>query len=406
MVARTAGCRYTVPVAARKKAKASTGIVVIAGTDDGLVRDQAAAAFRAMAKDPDDPFANETIDGAAANSEEAFQRCRQAAEALQTVPFFGAKVVWLKGVTFLADTQTGGAERTLDGVEILRKVLEAGMPDGVGFLLSATAIDKRRGFWKFLDSHADVRLFDKVDTSREGWQDQVAAAVRRRAGELGLEFEEPALDLFVMLAGEATQQIDNELEKLDLYLGERRRVGEDDVRVMVPLSRAGVVFEIGNAIQHGHLGRALTLIDRQLDRGETAVGILRAAVIPTVRNLFMAAVLLESHRLPTGNYGAFTAAVEALPERDQAWLPRRKAGGVNVYPLYLAAAHAARIPLDRLRESLEACARADRDLVTTGRDPRLVLQQLVATLAVPAAPPAADAGGAAGRRTRPPRPAR
>ena len=52
----------------------------------------------------------------------------------------------------------------------------------------------------------------------------------------------------MLLAGEQSQQIGNELEKLDLYLGpERRTVTESDVRTMVPLSRAAVVLPSSGA---------------------------------------------------------------------------------------------------------------------------------------------------------------
>jgi DNA polymerase-3 subunit delta len=382
-------------VAAKKKAEKIERFLTVAGSDEAQVREEAHSTFNELAEDPNDEFANETLSGAADNSEEAFQVCMRAAEALQTVPFFGSKVVWLKGVTFLADNVTGRAERTLEGLESLRGVLEAGLPDGVTFLLSATAIDKRRSFWKFVESRSDVRVFEKIDTSRDGWQEQVAAVVERRAADLGFRFESEALELFVMLAGEDTGQIATELEKLDLFLGERREVEVDDVRQMVPLSRAGVVFEIGNAIQVGEVGRALELIDRQMAQGDNAIGILRASVIPTVRNLFMAAVLLDGHSLSTGNYQSFVDAIDRLPAQDTAWLPRKKTGGVNAYPVFLAARQAGRFSITRLREALEACARADRDLVSTGRDPKLVLQKLVAGLAMP--PKRAKAGAGGGR---------
>lgn len=380
-------------MAAKQKAEKIERFFAVAGSDEAQVREEAHSVFNELVEDPSDEFANETISGAVDNSEEAFQACMRGAEALQTVPFFGSKVVWMKGVTFLADSVTGRAERTLEGLEALRGVLENGLPDGVSFLLSATAIDKRRSFWKFVDSRAEVRVFEKIDTSRDGWQEQVAAVVERRAADLGFRFEGEGLELFVMLAGEDTGQIASELEKLDLFLGERREVTLADVRLMVPLSRGGVVFEIGNAIQVGQVGRALDLIDRQLGQGDSAIGILRASVIPTVRNLFMAAVLLEGHQLPTGNYNSFVSAIERLPEQERAWLPRKKTGGVNVYPVFLAAKQAGKFPMSQLREALEACARADRDLVSTGRDHRLVLQKLVAGLAAPVKRSRASRGG-------------
>ena len=263
-------------------------------------------------------------------------------------------------------------------MDSLKACLEAGLGNGVVFLLSATGIDKRRAFWKFLDKNAQVKVFDKIDTSREGWQEEVADLVEKKARDLGLKFGPEALELFVMLAGEATRQIGNELEKIDLYLGpDRREVTVDDVRRMVPLSRAGVVFEIGNALQHGNAARALELIDQQLERGENAIGLMRASIIPTVRNLFMAKVLAEK-RLPTRNYKDFAAALDRLPEMERLWLPQKKAGGVNVYPLFLSLRSAEAFSMEGLRGAMESALRADRSLVTTGLDHRLVLHRLVA----------------------------
>jgi DNA polymerase-3 subunit delta len=360
--------------------KASTNIYAIVGSDDGRVKEEALRLHRELTGGNDDGFTHETIEGTADNSEGAFQICRSVVEALLTLPFFGEKVVWLKNASFLLDDVTGRSERTLSGVESLKNCLEAGLPNGITFLLSATGIDKRRAFWKFLEKGAQVKAFDKIDTSRDGWQEEVAALVEKRAKELGLQFVGEALELFIMLAGEATRQIGNELEKIDLYLGpDRREVTTEDVRRMVPMSRAGVVFEIGNALQNGDAARALELIDQQLERGENAIGLMRASIIPTVRNLFMAKVLSEK-KLPTRNYRDFAAAIDRLPEMERLWLPQKKAGGVNVYPLFLCLRGADQFTLDGLRRAMESALKADRSLVTTGLDHRLVLHRLVAEI--------------------------
>ncbi len=366
------------PAASTSGVAAKPNIYAIVGSDDGRVKEEALRLHRELTGGVDDGFTHETIEGTADNSEGAFQICRSVVEALQTLPFFGEKVVWLKNASFLLDDVTGRSERTLSGVESLKECLEAGLAPGIVFLLSATGIDKRRAFWKFLEKSAQVKAFDKIDTSRDGWQDEVAAVVEKKAKELGLRFEGDALELFIMLAGEATRQIGNELEKIDLYLGpDRREVTPDDVRKMVPLSRAGVVFEIGNALQNGNAARALELIDQQLERGENAIGLMRASIIPTVRNLFMAKVLSEK-KLPTRNYRDFAAAIDRLPEMERLWLPQKKAGGVNVYPLFLCLRGAEQFTLDGLRGAMESALKADRSLVTTGLDHRLVLHRLVA----------------------------
>ena len=237
----------------------SDNFFAVVGSDEGLVREKALLLYNQLTGGLDDGFTHETIDGIADNSESAFEICSTTVQALLTMPMFGGdKVVWLRNVNFLADNVTGRSQRTEAGVESLRATLERGIPNGVKFLLTAQGVDKRRGFWKFIEKAADVQVHDRIDTSRDDWQDQVARLVTGRAKELGMRFHPDALALFVMLAGEQSQQIGNELEKLDLYLGEERReVTEDDVRVLVPLSRAAVVFEIGKAIQLGNAARAI-----------------------------------------------------------------------------------------------------------------------------------------------------
>jgi len=298
------------------------------------------------------------------------------------VPFFGGeKIVWLKRATFMGTDRTSEAARAKEGVELLKEVLHAGIGDNVTFLLSATAIDKRRAFYKFLNANISIIEHNKLDTSRDGWQEQVAIMVERKAKELQLTFHPEALELFVMMAGEETRQISNELQKIDLYLGkERREITLEDIRRMVPLSRAAVVFETGRAIQRRDGARALELIDQQLHRGEAAVGIIRASIIPTVRNLFMAAAAAEGRKLPTHNYNAYNAALTKLPSNELAWLPQKKAGGVNAYPLFLAAKDARAFPLTNLRQGMEACLAADKALVTSALDHRMVLHRLVIQL--------------------------
>ncbi|MCU0777025.1 MAG: hypothetical protein MUF86_05080 [Akkermansiaceae bacterium] len=373
----------------------SGSFFAVIGSDEGLVREKALELHNRLTGGIDDGFTHEVIDGIADNSDSAFEICSNTVQALQTLPMFGGdKVVWLRNANFLGDNVTGRSQRTEAGVESLRAALEGGMPPGVKFLLTAQGVDKRRSFWKFIEKSAEVMVFDRIDTSRDGWQDQVAALVAGRAAELGLQFEADALALFVMLAGEQSQQIGNELEKLDLFLGpDRRIVTEEDVNVLVPLSRAAVVFEIGKSIQNGNAARAIQLIDQQLAADESAIGIMRASVITVVRNLYLAKLIVENFKAPSGSYQAFAGALNRLPENDRAWLPQKKDGsGVNVFPIFLALPNAANYELENLQGVLEATLKADQALVTTGLDHRLVLHRLIVEIASARKAPAVRGG--------------
>src|SRR5262249_29263 len=138
---------------------------------------------------------------------------------LQTLPFFGStKVVWLKNANFLGDDQKARSSAVQSALEELSKMLDRGIGDEVTFLISATEVDKLRSFYKTLLKRADVQVFDRLDSSRGGWEEEAAEIVRRRAKKRKLQFDDDALDLFVLLTGGDTRQIDNELEKIDTFL--------------------------------------------------------------------------------------------------------------------------------------------------------------------------------------------
>lgn len=369
------------PAAAKKeKSQAADNIWAFVGTDDLAVKDAAAALSRKLMSPEDAEFGMEIVDGAADNAEHAERIIRSTLEALQTLPFFGGeKVVWLRGVNFMADTVTGRAESTQNALASLMAVMEAGLPGDVKFILSASEVDKRRSFFLNLKKVAQLEVFDLIDTSRSGWEQTVAELVEDRARELGLFFDDDAMAVFVMLAGEDSRQIRNELEKLDLFLGEdERRVTAGDVRAIVSHSKAGVVFELGNALGKRRLEECLHLVDELIAQKESAIGILLAAVVPKVRNLFQAKALEERCRPSLSSYQSYSASLERLPEKEKEHLPKKKDGsGLNVFPLFLAAKEAAGFTSAELRTALEECLKANRRLVTSSLDPVIVLNQLL-----------------------------
>jgi len=362
-----------------KKAAASNFVAVV-GTDDAVMKEAALKLSRELAPPDAGDFGVEIIEGIAESAEHCGQIVRRVMDALQTLPFFGGgKLVWLKNANFLADNQVGKTNAALDGMETILDYVEQTLPPEVKFLLSASAVDKRRSAFKRLQKLADLRVFDKPDTSRAGWEDEVMPVVARRAEEMGITFDQDALEMLVQLAGEDTRQLDSELQKLSLYVGERERITLDDVRAVVPLSRAGIIFEVGNAIGRRDLRRALELVRTLIYQGQNPVGILLGAIVPRVRSLLLARDIIDSHpKIPRGNYNGFVGALDRLPAEQTAHLPRKKDGtGINGYPIFLALPEAQRFTMEELRAALRACLEANVKLVTTQIDPQLVIERLL-----------------------------
>jgi DNA polymerase-3 subunit delta len=370
------------PVAKTKSKAVSTKIYAVVGSDEAEVKRVAAELAEKLTPPGAAEFGLEIVDGAADNAEQAATRIRSTIDALQTLPFFGgAKVVWLKNANFLGDDQKARSAAVQSALEELSEVLERGVTPDVSFLISATDVDKRRAFYKALVKCAEVQVFDRIDSGRAGWEEEATEIVRSHANKKKLQFNELALDLFVLLTGGDTRQIDNELEKIDTFLGKNRTVDIDVVRELVPLSRGGVIFELSNALAARDLELALTLVRRLLEHGESAIGILLAAIVPTIRNLLLTKDLMERHRLqrPHSPF-QFISAINRLPAKATDHLPRKKDGSINAYGLGVAAQQAHRFRIDELTEGMRACLDANVKLVTTQLDQELILTEVVVKL--------------------------
>jgi DNA polymerase-3 subunit delta len=150
---------------------------------------------------------------------------------------------------------------------------------------------------------------------------------------------------------------------------------------LVPLSRAGIIFELSNALAVRDLELALTLVRRLLDQGESAIGILLAAIVPTIRNLLLAKDLMERHRLQrTHSPFQFISAINHLPPKATEHLPRKKDGSINAYALGIAAQDADQFETDQLVDAMRACLEANLQLVTTQLDHELILTEVVVKL--------------------------
>jgi len=372
--------RNAMPKAKTKAASAE--IHAVLGSDEAEVKRVAAELASNLTPPGAGDFGLEVIDGAADNSDQAEARVRSAIEALQTLPFFGStKVVWLKNVNFLGDDQKARSAVVQSVLEELSELIDGGFGPGITLLLSATDVDKRRSFYKTLLKRADVQVFDRLDSGRSGWEEEALEIVHQRAKKRKLRFDEGALDLFVLLTGGDTRQIDNELEKIDTFLGQDRTVNADLVRELVPLSRAGVIFELGNALAGRDLQLSLKLVRRLLDQGESAIGILLVAIVPTIRNLLLAKDLMERYRLPRPySPFQFISTINRLPAEATDHLPRKKDGSVNAYALGIAAQQAGRFEMSQLIKAMQACLEANVQLVTTQLDHELVLTEVIVRL--------------------------
>jgi DNA polymerase-3 subunit delta len=304
-------------------------------------------------------------------------------QAVLTLPFFGGKLVWMKSVTFLKDSVQGRSEAVQEALEKLLKTLEEGLPSGITLLISAPEPDKRKSFYKTLSAMANTTLCDKPDFGFNATEDDLIDWVIDRCRSRGAKIEEQAAVVLTTRVGANTGQLDSELAKLVTSAAEGAMITEQLVRDLVPFTRAGGIFDLSDAINKRNLPLSIDTLQQLRRQGESVIGILLAAIVPTVRNLLIAKDLMERHRLkPPAQANYFASDLKRLRSEETAHLPRKKDGTLNSYGIGLAAMNAARFERDHLVSAFLACRDANAALLRgQGAEDTLLTQLLVRIVA-------------------------
>jgi len=357
----------------------SPNLHFVTGSDEAEVRRTAQGLAAKLAPADGGEFGLEIIEAPADTVDCSIEMVEKTLQAILTLPFFGGKLVWMKGVTFLKDTVQGRSEAVQDALEKLLKILEEGLPESITLLISAPEPDKRRGFYKKLSEMANTTLCDKFEIGFGGTEDDLIDWVIRICRDRGARVEEQAAVILTARVGANTGQLDAELSKLTTAAGKDAVITEQLVRDLVPLTRAGGIFDLSDAINKRNLPLCLDTFAQLRRQGENSIGILLAAIVPTVRNLLIAKDLMERHKMrPPAQPQFFASDLKRLRSEDTAHLPRKKDGSLNTYGIGLAAVNASRFDRDHLVSAFLACRDANQKLLSGhGSEDTLLTQLLV-----------------------------
>lgn len=362
----------SVPAAARP-------LALICGDDDLSVKKRARSLFEQWTRQAGG-YDHEIIDGAAANTTEALAALAKLREALQTLPFFGTtKVIWLRNCTFLGEERTAQGRELTEALGRLAQELKTLDWSNVRLLVSAGKVDKRRSFYKTLETLGSIEHHDLPSLWDEDWPEAVRTRALQTFKELGRQIAPDALNELIERVGPNPHQLDNEIEKLTLYVGERTQIGLEDVTTICsrnPLTRA---FALGDALGERDLAGALRHLGEEIaamssDREKSEIGLLYG-LIAKVRLLLLARELVRAGWVsPEMPYARFKAALERIPPEQLPDDPKYNPCAQHPWPLYRALSQSRHYTADELVRALEILLQCNRDLVSRQLDEALLLQ--------------------------------
>ena len=355
----------------------SEPLCLVFGDEAFLVRDRAGQVYDGWCADAGGED-HEIIDGVVRNAVEASDALARLNEAVQTLPFFGgSKVVWLRDANFLGDDRTASSRDVTDQLNGLAKGWETFDWQGVRVLVSAGKVDKRKTFFKTTKKIGTVEDLSVADKERGN---RAALIVRQRLAELGKKIEANVVDELVLLSGTNLQQLHIESEKLSVYVGEREEVTRQDVHAIATRTKQSKAFALADAFGERNLPRLLRVLDEELwevrlDAKKSPIALLYGLISKVRTMIFLREMLRLKWIRPGAAYPQFKSQLEAIPDErlpvDRKFNPK----AMHPYMLFNALGHARRYTVEELAEAMEILLHCNRQLVSSGTDDTLLIQQ-------------------------------
>ena len=361
-------------------AKSAAPVLLVFGEDEFAVKQRARQVYQQWTEELGG-LDHEIIDASVSNSGEALKALAKLREALQTLPFFGGgKVIWLQNCNFLADDRTSSAAAVTETLAEIAQELKEFSWEGVRLLISAAKVDKRKVFFKTLDKIGTVESFAGWSVDDRDWADQAEGWARKAIRARQKEISEEALAELISRIGPNARQLDTEIEKLSLYVGDRKEVGLEDVEAICTRNKLARAFALGDALGDRDLPRLLRRLDEELwevkfDSQKSEIGLLYGLISKVRAMLLLKEMLREGWIKPDGDYNRFKAQLERVPADKLPADRRFNPLAINPYVLYKALPQVKQYSHTELVRAMDLLLQCNQRLVGSGLDESVVLQQ-------------------------------
>jgi DNA polymerase-3 subunit delta len=361
-------------------AKPDAPVALICGEDDFAVKQRAKEVFQKWSAELGG-MDHETIEATVSNSGDALRAIARLREALQTLPFFGGgKVIWLRDCNFLGDERTASSGEVTETLAEVAHELKNFPWQSVRLLVSAGKVDKRKVFYKTLEKLGRVESFDGWSVNDKDWAAQAELMAEKLVEARGKRMDGDALRELVARIGPQPRQLANEVEKLCLYVGERRAIGVGDVDTICIKNKLSRAFALGDALGNRNLPALLKCLDDELwemqfDKEKSEIGMLYGLISKVRALLLLKEMIREGWVKPGNDYNSFKLQLERVPTAKLPTEKKYNPLALNPYVLFKALLQVKNYSEQELVRAMDLLLQANQRLVSSALDERIVLQQ-------------------------------
>ena len=254
----------------------------------------------------------------------------------------------------------------------LGEMLDRGLPPWSFLLMTAVQVDRRTRLYKRLEETGAV-LQLVIDRDRSGRisRETLAAFINRQLRQAGKTIEFQAREMIVLRTGDELRGLQQELEKLVLYVGARSSIRAQDVEAILADRGEGWIFDLTRSIAERDAVPALAHLSRLIGQGEHPLKLL-STIAGEIRKLLAARQIIDEELRTRWQRGLSYQQFQQNVLRDGAPLLTR-----NPYADYMCFQNADKFSLAELRSYLSDIHGADLCLKSSGPNPRLVMEKLI-----------------------------
>lgn len=254
----------------------------------------------------------------------------------------------------------------------LATLLDRGLPEWSFLLLTAVQVDRRTRIYKrFEEIGAALYLGLERDRSGKVSREIVTEFVNQRIGQAKKTMEPQAREMILARAGNDLCTLQQEVEKLLLFVGEHPSIRATDVDAVLTDLAEGWIFDLTRAIGERDVIAALSQLARLLAQGEPPLKIL-GTIAAEIRRLLLAQQLLGADLGKLWKHGmTYQQFQQGILKNGTPLITR------NPYADYMCFQRAERFTLTALRTFMEKLFATDYRLKSGGNQARLTLEMLI-----------------------------
>jgi DNA polymerase-3 subunit delta len=358
----------------------SESLILLCGDDDLAVKQRAAHIYETLCGDLGG-MDHEIVEASGMTVADALKSLARLREALQTLPFFGGgKVVWFKNCDFLGDGRTATSKTVTAELAELADMLKKFDWGEVRLLISADKVDKRKSFYKTIKKIGAIESFAGWSENDRDWAGQAESWARQQLRAQQKDISEEAVAQLVAYTGPNARQLNNEVEKLIVFVGERRRIDLQDVDAIATRNKQARAFALGDALGDRNLTALLRALDEELwamktDSKKSEIGMLYGLISKVRVMIFLKEMVAARWLRAGGAYPGFKAQLERVPPDAFPEDRRINPLSMNPYVLFKALPQAARYTRSELIKAMDLLLQCNRSMVSSGADSALTLQK-------------------------------